>query len=191
MNGVMGLDIFFNLWGFRILYGMIGIVEVFFFEFHLQFSFFEFEESDLFFRDLKQSAVEIKGRNGFLSGLAIFFDRVIVGIERLFIIRIWFRILLGQLGIEVLEILNLLELLFPLSDHFLMIFGEQGQGLNDFGMKVLFILFDFEILDDVLGNFRATVVPHFWLKFISELQYLLFEFLCILEDMAILGFGFG
>jgi hypothetical protein len=38
--------------------------------------------------------------------LSIFFDRVIVGVERLFVVRIGFRMILVGLGIEVLEILD-------------------------------------------------------------------------------------
>jgi hypothetical protein len=84
-------------------------------------------------------------------------------------------ILVG-LGIEVLEILDWLKLFLSLSDDFLMIFGEEGQWVNEFGMEVLFFLLDFKIFDDVLGDFWATVVADFWGELRGELLNLLFEF---------------
>lgn len=57
-----------------------------------------------------------------------------------------------------------------------MIFGEEGQWVNEFGMEVLFLFLDFEILDDVLGDFWAAVVADFWGELRGELLNLLFEF---------------
>ncbi len=127
--------------------------------------------------------IEIKGRNGLFSSLTILLDRVMTAFVR-FVVIIF---LIDKLRVKIFKVLYFLKLFLSLRNHFLVIFDEHWEWLNDFLMKLMLFILDFKVLDYVLRYLRAAVISDFLLKFWSKLLNLFLELLSLSLYIIILS----